>query len=169
MGIWSVEPSLDLLNATSSRTMVSRLGIEFTEVGEDWLSARMPVDEKTHQPLGLLHGGASAALAETLGSVAGSFVVDPRQAYVMGLALNANHVRPVRQGWVRGTARPIHLGQTTQVWQVRIEDEDGRLVSIARLTLVVRAYQEDGAGRSPRAAWLDDGQADDQVEGRPEP
>ncbi|HEX9796889.1 MAG TPA: hotdog fold thioesterase [Anaerolineales bacterium] len=164
MPIWSIEPSLELLNTTSQNTLVSHLGIVFTEVGQDWLSARMPVDARTHQPLGLLHGGASAALAETLGSVAGSFVVEPKRSYVMGLALNANHVRPVRQGWVLGIARPIHLGRTTQVWQIRIEDEDGQLVSITRLTLIVRDYEMDESGRSPRASWLESDGPGDSME-----
>ena len=137
MSIWKITPTLEQLAARSQNTMVPHLGIEFTEVGPDHISARMPVDARTLQPLGLLHGGASAALAETLGSVAGNLCVDPQTKFCVGLEINANHVRAARRGWVTGVVRPIHLGGSTQVWEIRITDEQQRLVCISRLTLAV--------------------------------
>ncbi|WP_144900552.1 hotdog fold thioesterase [Luteimonas cucumeris] len=112
------------------------LGIVMTEIGPDYLRATMPVDARTHQPYGLLHGGASVALAETLGSSAGGLCVGPDQG-VVGIEINANHLRGVRSGTVTGTARPLHVGRSTQVWEIRIEDERGRLACISRLTLAV--------------------------------
>ncbi|MBN8854642.1 MAG: hotdog fold thioesterase [Sphingobacteriales bacterium] len=113
------------------------LGIELTEIGENFLRARMPVDERTRQPYGLLHGGASAALAETLGSVASAFVIDQTQYYCVGLEINANHIRGVRDGYVYGTATPLHLGKTTHVWDIRIYDEREKLVCVSRLTVAI--------------------------------
>lgn len=153
--IWFERPTLELLQATRSVSMSGALGIEFTEIGDDFLRGRMPVDERTRQPMGLLHGGASAALAETLGSVAGMFVLDPRESYVVGLEINLNHVRSVRDGWVIGTARPYHLGRTTQVWGIQIRDEAGSLVSIARLTLACRQRPPESEGVP--AWWQDPG------------
>ena len=118
-------------------TLASHLGIEFTELGADYLKGRMPVDERTHQPHGILHGGASVALAETLGSVAAGLVVDPDKYRVVGQEINANHVRAVAQGFVIGTARPIHIGKRSHVWEIRIVDEQDRLVCISRLTIAV--------------------------------
>lgn len=112
------------------------LGIVFTEVGPDYLRASMPVDARTHQPYGLLHGGASALLAETLGSTAGMLCAAPGHI-VVGIEINANHLRGVRDGTVTGTARPLHLGRSTQVWDIRIEDDAQRLVCVSRLTLAV--------------------------------
>ncbi|TKR31110.1 hotdog fold thioesterase [Luteimonas gilva] len=112
------------------------LGIRFTELGADYLRGTMPVDARTHQPYGLLHGGASVALAETLGSSAGGLCVGPGQG-VVGIEINANHLRGVREGLVVGTARPIHVGRSTQVWEIKIEDERGRPVCVSRLTLAV--------------------------------
>jgi 1,4-dihydroxy-2-naphthoyl-CoA hydrolase len=137
MTIWKVTPSLEQITAFSQHTMVSHLGIEFMEIGPDYITARMPVDERTVQPFNRLHGGASAALAETLGSVAGNLCVDPQKKVCVGLEINANHVRAARSGWVTGTVRPIHVGGTTQVWEIRIIDEQNRLVCISRLTLAV--------------------------------
>lgn len=137
MTIWKSTPTLDQLAARSQNTMVPHLGIEFTEIGPDYISARMPVDQRTTQPMGLLHGGASATLAETLGSVAGNLCVDSQKKFCVGLEINANHVRAARSGWVTGIVRPIHLGSTTQVWEIRITDEKDRLVCISRLTLAV--------------------------------
>jgi 1,4-dihydroxy-2-naphthoyl-CoA hydrolase len=117
--------------------MGEHLGIEFIEVGEDFLKGRMPVDHRTRQPYGLLHGGASVALAETLGSVGAAYVVDRRQFNTVGLEINANHVRGVREGFVTGTARPIHIGKSTQVWEIRITDEREKLVCISRLTVAI--------------------------------
>ncbi|MCX8254167.1 putative esterase [Beijerinckiaceae bacterium RH AL1] len=113
------------------------LGIELTEAGPDWLKGRMPVDERTRQPFGRLHGGASVALAETLASVASVFVVDRSQKTIVGLEINANHLRGVTDGFVTGTARPLHIGRTTMVWEVRIEDEAGKAVCISRCTIAV--------------------------------
>lgn len=138
MTIWHQRPKPDHINRASTGSLAAHLGIEITDIGDDYLAGRMPVDKRTCQPWGMLHGGSSAALAETLGSVAGTFVVDPEQAYVVGLEINANHIRPVQDGWVQGRATPFHLGRTTQVWQIEISDEDQRLVSVSRLTLAVR-------------------------------
>jgi 1,4-dihydroxy-2-naphthoyl-CoA hydrolase len=113
------------------------LGIEFTELGPDFLRGRMPVDDRTRQPFGILHGGASVALAETLGSVAAGLVVDPDKYRVVGQEINANHVRAVSDGFVIGTARPLHLGKRSHVWEIRIADEQERLVCISRLTMAV--------------------------------
>ncbi len=135
--IWSTRPTLELANAFSEQTLPTHLGIEFLEIGDDFIRARMPVDERTRQPLGMLHGGASATLAETLGSLGGAFCVDVEKKYVVGLELNCNHVRAMREGFVYGTARPIHLGGLTQIWDIRIVDEREKLVCIARLTLAV--------------------------------
>ncbi len=128
--------TLDELNALSKGTLMEPLGIRFTEIGADYLRGTMPVDARTHQPYGLLHGGASVALAETLGSSAGGLCVGPGQG-VVGIEINANHLRGVREGLVVGTARPIHVGRSTQVWEIRIEDERGRPVCVSRLTLAV--------------------------------
>ncbi|HLT43395.1 MAG TPA: hotdog fold thioesterase [Luteimonas sp.] len=129
---------LDALNAMSRGTAMEPLGIVFTGIGEDWLRATMPVDARTRQPYGLLHGGASVLLAETLGSSAGGLCVPEGQG-VVGIEINANHLRGVRDGSVTGTARPLHVGRSTQVWEIRIEDDAGRLVCISRLTLAVVA------------------------------
>jgi 1,4-dihydroxy-2-naphthoyl-CoA hydrolase len=129
-------PDLARLNAAGAdTTLMGALGIELTEIGDDYLRGRMPVDARTRQPNGLLHGGASVALAETLGSFAAGLCVD--NARVVGIEINANHVRGVTEGWVIGTARPLHVGRSTQVWEIRIEDEAGRLVCASRLTLAV--------------------------------
>jgi uncharacterized protein (TIGR00369 family) len=124
------------LNAMSKNTAMEPLGIHFTELGPDYLRGTMPVDKRTHQPYGLLHGGASVLLAETLGSSAGGLCA-PEGKGVVGIEINANHLRGVREGVVTGTARPLHVGGSTQVWEIRIEDEAGRLVCISRLTLAV--------------------------------
>ena len=132
--------TLDALNAMSRGTAMAPLGIVFTAIGADHLVATMPVDERTRQPYGLLHGGASVLLAETLGSTAGN--LSCRDGYVcVGVEINANHLRGVRSGTVTGTARPLHVGGRTQVWEIRIEDEKGRLVCISRLTLAVVAME----------------------------
>jgi 1,4-dihydroxy-2-naphthoyl-CoA hydrolase len=125
------------MNAGSADTLVQHLGIEVLEVGEDFIRGRMPVDHRTHQPFGLLHGGASVALAETLGSMAASLCIDPATQMAVGLEINANHLRAVTAGWVIGTARPIHVGRSTQVWDIRIENETGQPVCISRLTMAV--------------------------------
>lgn len=134
--IWHHTPTLEQLNDIP-HTMIGHLGIEFTELGEDFVRARMPVDRRTHQPAGLLHGGASVTLAETLGSTGAMLSVDPERFQVVGLEINANHVRGVREGWVIGTARPVHRGKTTQLWEIRITDESHKLICISRLTIAV--------------------------------
>ncbi len=128
--------TLDTLNGWSEGTLMQPLGIAFTEIGPDYLRGTMPVDARTRQPYGLLHGGASAALAETLGSTAAGMCVGEGEG-VVGIEINANHLRGVREGTVTGTARPLHVGRSTQVWEIRIEDEAGQLVCISRLTLAV--------------------------------
>jgi 1,4-dihydroxy-2-naphthoyl-CoA hydrolase len=135
--IWYRRPTLTDLQAMSRATAVEHLGIEFTDVGDDYLTARMPVDSRTIQPYGLLHGGASVLLAETLGSAAAHCCVDDRAALTVGIEINANHVRGVREGWVHGTARPLHIGRTTQLWEIRVDDDAARLVCISRLTIGV--------------------------------
>lgn len=127
---------LAALNAHAGNTLVSNLGIVITGAGDDWLRGTMPVDARTRQPYGLLHGGASAALAETLGSTAAGMCVGEGEG-VVGIEINANHLRGVREGTVTGTARPLHVGCSTQVWEIRIEDDAGQLVCISRLTLAV--------------------------------
>ncbi|UGB37789.1 hotdog fold thioesterase [Frateuria soli] len=137
MTIWKQAPELERINAWSDNTLMQVLGIRFTAIGEDWLTGTMPVDARTHQPFGLLHGGASVALAETLGSTGALLTLDPEQEAAVGLDINANHVRGVRAGVVTGTARALHLGRSTQVWEIRIENEEGALVCISRLTMAV--------------------------------
>jgi 1,4-dihydroxy-2-naphthoyl-CoA hydrolase len=137
MSIWSVQATLENLNALSRNTMVEHVGIEFLEIGEDYIKAKMPVDHRTVQPAGLLHGGASVTLAETLGSVAANLCVDMTQKMCVGLDINANHVRPAPSGFVYGIARPIHIGSSTQVWEIRITDEQDRLVCVSRITMAV--------------------------------
>ena len=128
---------IDALNARAQGSLVEHVGIVVTAAGDDWLRGTMPVDARTRQPYGLLHGGASVVLAETLGSMAGGLCVDPAQQAVVGLEINANHLRAAREGVVTGTARAIHVGRSTQVWEIRIENEAGKLVCISRLTLAV--------------------------------
>ena len=130
--------TLEALNALSRDTAMEPLGIVFTELGPDYLRGTMPVDARTRQPYGLLHGGASVLLAETLGSSAGGLCVDEGQG-VVGIEINANHLAGVRSGLVTGTARPLHVGRSTQVWEIRIEDGRGRLACVSRLTLAVVA------------------------------
>jgi 1,4-dihydroxy-2-naphthoyl-CoA hydrolase len=136
MAIWKQDISLERINGWSTNTMMETLGIRITEIGDDWLRGTMPVDHRTHQPYGLLHGGASVVLAETLGSSAAMLALDPSEVAV-GLDINANHIRGVRSGTVTGTARMVHIGRTTQVWEIRIETEAGELVCISRITMAV--------------------------------
>jgi 1,4-dihydroxy-2-naphthoyl-CoA hydrolase len=136
MRIWKSELSLDQANGWHN-TMIERIGIAVTEIGDDYVRGTMPVDARTHQPYGLLHGGASVALAETLGSLGAMMCADAKTHLAVGLDINANHLRGVTDGIVTGTARPIHVGRTTQVWEIRIEDERLRLICIARLTVAI--------------------------------
>lgn len=131
--------SLAELNARSAGSLGAVLGIEYTEIGDDFLRGTLPVDARTVQPFGLLHGGASVALAETLGSLGGWLARPDDGSAVVGIEVNANHLRAEKSGVVTGTARPLHLGGSTQVWEIRIENQAGQLVSIARLTLAVVA------------------------------
>ena len=137
MAIWFRPITLDELNGYQQDTLVSRLGIRYTGLGEDWISASMPVDARTKQPAGILHGGASVALAETLGSTGANLCVDRDLKLCVGLEINANHVRAMREGEVFGTARPLHVGGNTQIWEIRISDAGERLVCISRITLAV--------------------------------
>jgi len=137
MAIWKRSATPEQLNARNPGSLNEALGITFTELGEDYVRATMPVDGRTKQPFGLLHGGASVALAETLGSVGGWLVLPPGGGRTVGLEINANHVRAVREGHVTGTARPLHLGRTTQVWEIKVEDGEGRLSCVSRITLAV--------------------------------
>lgn len=139
MTVWKQPVDIDRLNHLSNETLIQTLGIRFIEAGDDWLRASMPVDARTHQPYGLLHGGASVALAETLGSSAAMLTLDPARDRAVGLEINANHVRGVRAGTVIGTTRPLHLGRSTQVWQIEIENEQGQLVCTSRITVAVIA------------------------------
>lgn len=137
MSVWKRQTTLDQLAAKSKSTLIEHLGIEFLEISENSLKARMPVDSRTVQPDGILHGGASAAFAETLGSIAAGLCIDQSTHTVVGLDINANHVRPVSGGWVTGVTVPIHIGRTTQIWEIRIFDEREKLVCISRLTVAV--------------------------------
>ena len=142
MAIWFQSYTLESVQKQGLGTMVDHLGIRITELGDDFLSGIMPVDHRTVQPMGILHGGASAALAETLGSIAANLVVDPRKHYCVGLDINANHIRSARSGEVVGIASPLHLGSTTQVWSIEIKDSQRKLVCISRLTLAVLNRRE---------------------------
>lgn len=137
MKIWRTEIDLKIVNERGRNTLSEQIGIEFTEVGDDYLIARMPVDQRTKQPIGIMHGGASCVLAETIGSTAAQFCVDYKKYYCVGLDINTNHLRSVRQGNVIGTAKPYHLGKSTQVWGIEISNEEGKLISINRLTMAV--------------------------------
>lgn len=138
MSIWQRPVTLEGLNASSANTTIAHLGIEFTAVGDDFLEARVPVDARTHQPFGLLHGGVSVVLAETLGSTGANCVLPPDQ-YAVGLDINANHLRGVRSGWVSGRATAVHIGRTTQVWQIDMRNEKGELTCVSRITMAVLA------------------------------
>ncbi len=138
MRIWQQAISVEAVTAFSLNTAVSHLGIEFLEVGDDFITARVPVDARTRQPFGLLHGGVSVVLAETLGSVAANYACPPGHQAV-GLDINANHLRGVKSGWVTGTARPVHIGRTTQVWQIDMVNEAGEPTCVSRITMAVLA------------------------------
>jgi 1,4-dihydroxy-2-naphthoyl-CoA hydrolase len=129
--------TVEFLNQFCKKSMVENLGIEFTEIGDNYMIARMPVDHRTNQPLGLLHGGASIALAETLGSVAATFVTNTETHYCVGLEINGNHIKAIREGYVFGKTTPIHIGGKTQIWEIRITNEKSQLISICRITMAV--------------------------------
>jgi uncharacterized protein (TIGR00369 family) len=136
--IWQRPVSVEILNTSQADTVVGYLGIEFTEVGDDFIRARVPVDARTRQPYGLLHGGVSVVLAETLGSCGAAYSC-PEPYRAVGLDINANHLRGVFSGWVTGTARPVHRGRTTHVWQIELVNDAGELVCVSRITMAVLA------------------------------
>lgn len=131
------KPTLEQLNTPRHQSMVDHLGIQYTAIGDDFLEATMPVDHRTIQPYGLLHGGASVALAETLGSVSSSLTLDLEKQVCVGLEINANHLKAVREGKVRGIAKPVHLGKSTQVWEIKIYNEADQLCCISRITMAI--------------------------------
>lgn len=135
--IWSKEYDLDKLNEITGENMNTHLGIRFTGITGNSLEATVPVSEKTRQPYGILHGGASAALAETVGSYASSMVVDREQYMVVGMEINANHLKPVLSGYVRAVCSPLHLGKSSHVWDIRIYDDGQQLICVSRLTVAV--------------------------------
>lgn len=138
MSIWFIPPTSEMVDKIHIDTMAGTLGIRITDVGDDFLRGEMPIGKKTVQPYRIMHGGASATLAETLGSVAAQMTVDPNQKRCVGLSLNISHIRTIREGQVAiGTARPFHLGRTTQVWDIQVTDPRGKLASVARLTMAV--------------------------------
>ncbi len=137
MKIWQVEMTLAALAAGAKNTMIEHLGIEFTEIGDNFLKARMPVDHRTKQPAGIMHGGASCVLAETIGSMAAYCCVDPSKFQIVGLDINTNHIRSVREAYVTGIAEPFHLGRSSQVWGIKIMNDNEQLISVSRLTIAI--------------------------------
>lgn len=137
MAIWKTEINIEALQHQRKGTLVEHLGIEYVEIGDDFIKAKMPVDNRTRQPMGLLHGGANVALAESLGSMGANMCLDISKEYALGLDINSNHIRGVREGFVFGIAKPIHIGGKTHVWEIKVYDEQERLVHISRLTMVV--------------------------------
>lgn len=137
MGIFREGITIEALNKLCRKTLAEQIGIEITSIGPDYLEGRLPVDDRTRQPFGLLHGGASVALAETLGSIAASCCLDLAKQFCVGLEINANHLKSVREGYAIGTARPIHIGKKTHVWEIRICNEANDLICISRITIAV--------------------------------
>ncbi len=137
MKIWQTNINLQILNDLSKNTMIEQLGIQFIEIGDNFMVARMPIDHRTKQPAGIMHGGASCVLAETIASIAANCCVDRNQYYCVGLDINTNHIRSIREGFVMGATKPFHLGQSTQVWGIEITNEQKQLISVTRLTMAV--------------------------------
>lgn len=137
MQIWKTDVSLKALSERNKNTMIEYVGIEFIEVGDDYMVARMPVNTHTRQPLGIMHGGASCVLAESVGSTAANCCVDRDKFYCVGLEINTNHIHAIREGFVIGTAKPFHIGKMTQVWSIEIVNEQQKLISVNRLTMAV--------------------------------
>jgi 1,4-dihydroxy-2-naphthoyl-CoA hydrolase len=137
MTIWRTQTSVDQIREFSRETLADTIGIRVTEIGPDFLRATMPVNPRVHQPMGVLHGGASVALAETVGSVAATLCVDQEKYVCLGQEINANHLRPISSGIVTATARPFHIGRRSHVWSIEIRDEEERLVCVSRLTMAV--------------------------------
>ena len=129
--------TVEKLKPLGLNTMATHIGIEWVDVGENFIKAKMPVDQRTNQPYGLLHGGASCVLAETLGSIASAMAIDHSKFYCVGIEINANHIRGVREGYVTGLVQPLHLGSTTHVWDIKIFDEKEKLVCVSRLTVAI--------------------------------
>jgi 1,4-dihydroxy-2-naphthoyl-CoA hydrolase len=137
MSLFNKSVTVEALNKLSENSMVTHLGMEFTAIGDDFMEAKMPVDHRTQQPLGLLHGGASVALAETLGSIAATCCINTNEQYCVGLEINANHVKGVKNGFVVGIVRPLHVGKKTHVWEIKISNENKELVCVSRITMAV--------------------------------
>ena len=137
MSIWLTPIDLETVIKRGENSLSHHFGIEYIEVGDDYLVAKMKITPQLHQPMGIMHGGASCVLAETVGSAAANFCVDTNHFYCVGLEINTNHIRSIREGYVIGTAKPYHLGRSTQVWSIEIKNEEGKLISINRLTMAV--------------------------------
>jgi 1,4-dihydroxy-2-naphthoyl-CoA hydrolase len=138
MAIWkTADLNISVMDAQRKGTMMEHLGIVLTEIGDDFIKATMPVDHRTTQPIGLVHGGAYVALAETIGSIAANLCLDTTKEYALGLDINSNHLRSIKEGFVTGIARPIHIGGKTQVWEIKCFDDKERLLNISRLTMMV--------------------------------
>lgn len=135
--IWHMPISLEKINERGKGTIVETLGIEFTACGDNYLQAKMPVDHRTIQPLGIMHGGSSCVLAETIGSIGASLVVNPGTHFIVGLSIYTNHIKTIREGWVEGTGTPLHIGRSTQIWNISIKNAENQLISETRLTIAV--------------------------------
>lgn len=146
MSIWKTPATPEQLQRAAAGSMSAHLGLKITEVGPDYIRGTLPVDARTRQPFGRLHGGANVVLAEELGSIGANLCLDPREAFAVGLDINANHLRGVTAGQVTGTARPLHIGRSTQVWEIRIENEAGELACISRLTMAVVSKRDGKTG-----------------------
>ena len=145
MTIWfDKNVSIEDLRPLGRGTMTEHLGVEWVEIGKNFLKAKMPVDHRTIQPYGLLHGGASCVLAETIGSVASHLVIDPSEFYCVGIEINANHIRSAKEGFVYGTCSPLHIGSSTHVWDIRITNEEEKLICISRLTVAIMKKKASG-------------------------
>lgn len=147
MSLWRETPQIDRINAAGANTIATSLDIRFEAFTDDTLTASMVVDQRTHQPFGLLHGGASVVLAETLGSMASYLVIDTAKFFCVGLEVNANHVRGARSGRVTGVVRPVHIGRTTHVWDIRLSNDEGKLCCISRLTVAVVPHGQEPPAR----------------------
>lgn len=139
--LWFGEPAVSDINDRHTNHIGALLGIEFTEIGDDYIKATMPVDARTHQPYGILHGGASVVLAESLGSIASTLIIDTEKYMAVGLEVNANHLRPVKTGKVTGICTPIHIGAKTHVWDIKLYDDRGKMNCVSRLTVAIVAKQ----------------------------
>jgi len=141
--IWFKTTTLEEINHWSKHQLMDSLGIEITAIGDDYLEAKMPVDQKTLQPMGCLHGGATCVLAETIGSIGAHFCIDPSHYLCVGLEINVNHVKSMRSGWVYATAKPLHLGRSTQIWDIQVRNDQNALVAVSRLTMAVLRKEKE--------------------------